>query len=387
MSEVRVIKFNEDLFKIPSGTQRKKPDKPIKVKAQRKVSDKTLRNRVLNEIRKNQEMHYKSLITGTKGALGGTEGALERTESGLSQSGGGSKEFNKDFDKSLEYMNQLAGKVKEEEKSRNTTLRLREYSNTDSPIVREPIENLMPVNNLIHVQMPVQSVGGEPIKLAPSLPYGCMKVGGSLPTYRAYHQTQKNYGSYGGIADSTARETGVSLSESAQSGTKSSLAQPIREPILKPVETLKEQSSQALETSLEKPLMVERILSPTEVAQQEKAKQQLAGSVKPKVKRIKKLLRRTYRAGKDKHRPRVGVLLPNKTLRSNVTTKAYMLKQTPIEEIRKTLVKKGFIKHGSSAPNDVLRKIYESIQMIGGEVSNYNADNLLYNFFETKEHA
>jgi hypothetical protein len=375
MSEVRVIKFNEDLFKIPSGTQRKKPDKPIKVKAQRKVSDKTLRNRVLNEIRKNQEMHYKSLITGT-------EGALERTESGLSQSGngvslgetrGGSKEFNKDFDKSLEYMNQLAGKVKEEEKSRNTTLRLREYSNTDSPIVREPIENLMPVNNLIHVQMPVQSVGGEPIKLAPSLPYGCMKVGGSLPTYRAYHQTQKNYGSYGGIADSTARETGVSL------------AQPIREPILKPVETLKEQSSQALETSLEKPLMVERILSPTEVAQEERAKQQLV--IKPKVKRIKKLLRRTYRTGKDKHRPRVGVLLPNKTLRSNVTTKAYMLKQTPIEEIRKTLVKKGFIKHGSSAPNDVLRKIYESIQMIGGEVSNYNADNLLYNFFETKEHA
>ncbi len=366
MSEVRVIKFNEDLFKIPSGTQRKKPDKPIKVKAQRKVSDKTLRNRVLNEIRKNQEMHYKSLVSGE-------QSSLERTESGLSQSGGGSKEFNKDFDKSLEYMNQLAGKVKEEEKSRNTTLRLREYSNTDSPIVREPIENLMPVNNLMPVQMPIQSVGGEPIKLAPSLPYGCMKVGGSLPTYRAYHQTQKNYGSYGGIADSTARETGVSL------------AQPIREPILKPVETLKEHSSQALETSLEKPLMVERILSPTEVAQEERAKQQLV--IKPKVKRIKKLLRRTYRTGKDKHRPRVGVLLPNKTLRSNVTTKAYMLKQTPIEEIRKTLVKKGFIKHGSSAPNDVLRKIFESIQMIGGEVSNYNADNLLYNFFETKEHA
>lgn len=369
MSEVRVIKFNEDLFKIPSGTQRKKPDKPIKVKAQRKVSDKTLRNRVLNEIRKNQEMHYKSLITGTEGALKRTEGSLGET-SGETSANGGSKEFNKDFDKSLEYMNQLAGKVKEEEKARNTTLRLREYSNTESPIVREPIENLMPVNNLIPVQMPAQSVGGEPIKLAPSLPYGCMKVGGSLPTYRAYHQTQKNYGSYGGIADSTARETGVSL------------AQPIREPILKPTNEPVEQSSQT-----EKPLMVERILSPTEVAQQEKAKQQLAGSVKPKVKRIKKLLRRTYRTGKDKHRPRVGVLLPNKTLRSNVTTKAYMLKQTPIEEIRKTLVKKGFIKHGSSAPNDVLRKIFESIQMIGGEVSNYNADNLLYNFFETKEHA
>ncbi len=133
----------------------------------------------------------------------------------------------------------------------------------------------------------------------------------------------------------------------------------------------------------EKPVIAERILSPTEIAMQERAKQKLVA--KPLHKKVKKLLRRTYRVGKDKVRPRVGVVLPNKTIRTNITTKAYMLKQTPIEEIRKTLVKKGFIKHGSSAPNDVLRKIYESVQMIGGEVSNYNADNLLYNFFTDKE--
>ena len=95
-------------------------------------------------------------------------------------------------------------------------------------------------------------------------------------------------------------------------------------------------------------------------------------------------MRRTYRTGKDQFRPRVSVLLPNKMIRRNVTTKSYLLKQTPIEEIRKTLLKQGFIKVGSSAPNDVLRKMYESAQMIGGEINNHNPDNLLYNFFNDK---
>ena len=346
MSEVRVIKFNEELFKIPSGTQRKRPDKPIKVKAQRKVSDKTLRNRVLNEIRKNQEKQYHTLLE--------TDGA-SKIGSGPSQDA-----FNTDFNQSLEYMNQLAGKVSEEQKAKNTTLRtsLANTSSDEYSYVKEDNANLIPVN-----MEPVS--GGESVVLKPALqhvavPYGCLK-GGLLPTYRAYHNTLKN---------------------------TNSIAQPIREPAYKH-SVLREQSSQSVEPSVftEKPVIAERIVSPTEIAMQEKARQELVEKSKPKVKRVKKLLRRTYRAGKDKHRPRVGVLLPNKTLRSNVTTKAYMLKQTPIEEIRKTLVKKGFIKHGSSAPNDVLRKIYESIQMIGGEVSNYNADNLLYNFFESKEHA
>lgn len=363
MSEVRVIKFNEDLFKIPSGTQRKKPDKPIKVKQPRKVSDKTLRNRVLNEIRKNQEQQYRSLI-GASGRSGTTSGASE--------------EFNKDFDQSLEYMNQLAGKVKEEqkEKERNATLRVRSsdfFSQSGiEDSLREPGPSVLATaepsalatagpsvlvtDNLIPVQL-----SDEPfvLKPAPALPYGCMRVGGTLPTYRAYHNT---------------------LKVQPQS-IQPSVAQPIKQPFMKPIST--EQDFQAVFPKPEPAIITERILSPTEVAQEMKSKQQLVQ--KPKFKRVKKLLRRTYRAGKDKFKPRVGVLLPNKTIRSNITTKAYMLKQTPIEEIRKTLVKKGFIKHGSSAPNDVLRKIFESIQMIGGEVSNYNSDNLLYNFFETKE--
>jgi hypothetical protein len=97
-----------------------------------------------------------------------------------------------------------------------------------------------------------------------------------------------------------------------------------------------------------------------------------------------KLIRRTYHVGKDKYRPSVGVLLPNRTIRNNVTNKSFMLKNTPIDEIRRFLLKQGFIKVGSTSPNDVLRKMYESIMMIDGEIKNYNPDNLLYNFFNDK---
>ncbi len=321
MSEVRVIKFNEELFKIPNGTQRKRPDKPIRVKAPRKVSDKTLRNRVLNEIRKNQEKQYHTMLdTSTSDSAG----ANKSTDA-----------FNSDFNQSLEYMKQLAGKVKEEEKAKNTTLK------STSGLANTTIntQTIIPETNLINVNL--DSVDPSPVVLkpAPPVPYGCLKVGGTLPTYRTYHNTLAKHN----------QET-----------------KPIQQQVVKPV-------------------VAERIISPTEIAMHEKAKIELIEKSKPKHKKIKKLLRRTYRAGKDKHKPRVGVLLPNKTIRTNITPKAYLLKQTPIEEIRKHLIKKGFIKHGSSAPNDVLRKIYESVQMIGGEISNYNPDNLLYNFFTDKE--
>lgn len=97
-----------------------------------------------------------------------------------------------------------------------------------------------------------------------------------------------------------------------------------------------------------------------------------------------KLIRRTYHVGKDKFRPVVGVLLPNRTIRNNVVNKTFQLKNTPIEDIRKFLLRNGFIKVGSTSPNDVLYKMYESIMLINGEVKNHNPDNLLYNFFNEK---
>lgn len=362
-SNIRVVKFNEDLFKTPSRTQkRKKPDKPIKIKPAKKVSNKSIKNSILKEIRKNQEKKYNELL-------------VEPTITTNSLT----KDFENDFKNSVDFMKKVADKHKETKL--NQTIRNHNASVTQgtqgtqspmedtdlipvdldtimidppsfnppspfvqpsfnqqpsfvqpSPFAQSPSFNPSSFNQPSPFNPPSfnQEPLAEPMKILPNPNYGCLK-NGSLPTYRSYHN-----------------------------------------------KTMKAGQSPP-------PLMTERIKSPAELLLIENIKQrEIQKNTKNQIhkqKRYKKLLRRTYRVGKDKYRPRVGVLLPNKTIRSNVTTKSYMLKQTPIDEIRKTLVKQGFIKVGSSAPNDVLQKIYESIKMIDGDINNHNPDNLLYNFF------
>lgn len=97
----------------------------------------------------------------------------------------------------------------------------------------------------------------------------------------------------------------------------------------------------------------------------------------------KKTLRRQYIIGKSKYYSKVGVLISNKTLRTQTIEKTQNLKEKPISEIKNTLIKKGLIKIGTTAPNDVLRKMYESVSLVAGEVQNHNVDNLLYNYLHT----
>jgi hypothetical protein len=109
-------------------------------------------------------------------------------------------------------------------------------------------------------------------------------------------------------------------------------------------------------------------------------------SSKPKQKKQKRTVRRTYKIGRSKVFPKVSVLVSNRTIRNHITTKSQLLKQTPIGEVKKYLIKNGFIKVGSIAPNDVLRKMYESATLMCGEVTNHNPEYLLYNFMNNSDH-
>lgn len=387
MSNIRVVKYNEDMFKIPSGTQRRKKSggskPPIKLKSPPK--NKTIKNKILDEIRKNQQKQFKTL-------------SEDNSSADVTSGSNAVEGFENDFNQSVEYMKTFADKHREESRQ-NKTLK---------EVKQDKLGDNLFSDQVVYAKTEFQK---------PT--YGCLK-NGSLPTFRSYHnKTVRNTGSpfnassplsvggtpfnasspltVGGTPSNIYNSPSmVYNSPSMVGGTPLTIGESIltSSPLIDGTSLNASSPSMVGDKPLTtsspiiggKPLVTDRIKSPAEILLNEKIKQKTAEDVgKKKINRHKKkILRRTYRTGKDKYRPQIGVLLPNKTIRSNVTTKSYLLKQTPIEEIRKTLIKQGFIKVGTSAPNDVLRKIYESVQLIGGDIKNHNPDNLLYNFFNAK---
>ena len=99
----------------------------------------------------------------------------------------------------------------------------------------------------------------------------------------------------------------------------------------------------------------------------------------------RKIIRRTHKVGRSSVAPKISVLVSNKTLRNRVTTKKQLLKQKSIQEVKRYLIKHGVIRVGSTTPNDVLRKMYESMSLVCGEIQNHNPDTLLYNYLNTSD--
>lgn len=105
-------------------------------------------------------------------------------------------------------------------------------------------------------------------------------------------------------------------------------------------------------------------------------------NIRLKVNRQRRTNRRTFRIGKSPNAPKVGVLVSNRTIRKSISTKALLLKQTPIHEIKKFLVARNLIRVGSSSPDYVLRHLYENAKLLCGDIYNHNNEVLLHNFIK-----
>ena len=381
-NEKRVLKINEDLFKFPDRKSRKKYDKDApKIKIKSSISNaknKTLRRSVLNLIRKKQEEEYEKIFNNKD------TNKKQPTASKSSEDN-----FNKDFKESFDYLSSLVEKTNNEETqkteaaSHNNTFK-RYPNEMPNSILLQPDTNLfINTNENVSNELPLEllnNLEGEQLHiniksrthLPPPPKYGCLK-NGSLPTYRNwYNHTQR------------------ALPSSESVITENSNNHSYHPPVLKTVisqrypeipqerHIVDTQNIINNTTKMEKEFLENRRKNEMLQTYEKTTSKKEQGKIKY-LKR-KKIYKRTYRVGKSKIAPKVGVLVSNKTIRCKINTEAQKLKLVPMNEIRKFLIKRGLIKVGSNAPEHILRKMYESMFLICGEVQNHNPENLLYNF-------
>lgn len=354
MSEKRILTVNPDLFSFSNNKTRKRKEKPpdgkIKVKSQssQKREDTLKKKSILKMIREHQEEKLKKMFVGDNN----TERSSSKSASLVETKGS----IKTEFQEAKEFLQQLI--QKNDDRRQNSTLKRHSTTIPTLSLPTLPSVTEMPNAHFARPSLPISTM-----EINPSPAWGCLK-GGTLPTYRTYtNQTRKNY------PVPAPQNTSLSTIPTQQKSV------PTPQAVMDAGATQKRMEDKIKES-----------LSRVEQSQQTGSlMNQMKQALKaPKKMKRKKTLRRTYKIGRSKVFPRVSVLVSNRTLRNNITTKTQQLKQVPIHEVKSYLIKRGLIKVGSMAPNDVLRKMYESASLICGEVQNHNPENLLYNYLNDK---
>ena len=373
----KIININPSLFNFAGkgGTRKKQPANPniqIKVKEFKdKENNKTTKRALLKYIRSQQEKNIEKNMQFDKAA---TPAIIQPAEI---------DNFNTNFDESLKFLTKIAEQnipVPIPQTQYNRTMKNNQAHNLEPIIYNQLPENLEPnVYNQPHNLEQYSQIDStaSPITInAPKIQfpisqYGCLK-GGALPTYRKWMtQTQKN-------VQPIVQQPRQSMIQHYAQPPVHSTVQSIGHPSVHP----------SVHSTVQPPISNRELELNRNIQKMSEIKQLNAKYNKhpsilhyPKQKRT---VLRTYTVGKSKVFPKISVLVSNKTIRNNITTKSHLLKQVTITDVKKYLIKHGFIRVGTVAPNDVLRKMYESAILICGNINNHNPDNLLYNYMNDK---
>jgi len=384
----KTIKINPELFNLGDKT-RKNREKKTRPAVPVVVKPNSLKKELLNRIKEHRTKEIDSV---------------------------GKPSFSDEFHDSINYLSSLSKKQKEDserEKKREaianrTVKNYQAYNATPNPVIQlyqpqynnvsMPMVNLELPEELQETYTPALiEPTSSPIKInnytpMADVPYGCLK-GGTKPTFRAWNSTRKNYDT---LSIPTQPRLQISIPEPTQPII---LEEPINErerklellrmKMRKHQQTQPQPQSQTAPNVITSPEIREpeiklpppdTSLLNTNIPASNELKQTIEESIPlPEKKFIKRTIKRKYTLGKSKIHNTVSILLKDNHTRKNVLNAHKELKRTPINDIKKYLKTRGLVKVGSNAPNDVLRKTYESAIM-AGEVLNKNKDTLLHNF-------
>ena len=304
--------------------------------------------------------------------------------------------FADEFNDSINYLSTLSKKHKLVEQNLNKTIRQKHDDSSQIHVDLELPNELKEIIPSINSSLPISTY-----KLDNQVPWGCLK-NGIKPTYKQFtrrnlptpiveQKTEKT--------EKTERERKLDLFKQQYKTlvTKEptyekpiDMIEPTYEKSIDMIEPTYEKSIDMIEPIYEKSIdMIESInnLNINELHLSNLDSPSLNPIIEPipRPKLIKKTIRRKFTLGKSNIYKKVAVLIKNNETRKKIIIAQKELKKKSIHEIKKYLKEHFLLKSGSSAPNEVLRKMYESA-MLTGHIMNNNKDTILHNFMnDTKE--
>ena len=388
----KTIQINPELFRLSgSKTKKNREKKEIPTPI---ISPSNLKNKLLNRIKEHKNKELK-----------------EKDKDSVKNE---KKEYTDEFNGALDYLTDLSRKSKKSitnSNSHNHTIKNHYSNNNAYPHVElELPPELQPTLPLTNNQSNIKLN----YRVDNEIPHGCLR-GGQKPTYRNWHnQTRKTYNEVNNnsiintnslINPSTSNPVNVGLSREDRlksiknklknMETKNNISSSVdikptvsiinstpsiidkKEDYIIPLPTIPSYNNPDIDINkdVNKDVNIDIDI--------ENDKDIKLKNIQCK-KYIKKTIKRKYTLGKSNIYRKVGVLIKDKQTRKNIVNAHKELKKTSIGEVKKYLRNHGIIKVGSTAPNDVLRKTYESARL-AGEITNTNKDILLHNFLNGEE--
>lgn len=404
----KTISINPSLFGIGGFSKTKKNrERKIMPKNMPLISPNVLKNKLLKRIKEhkvrenvNQENNVKKMTDLVK-------------DTSIKPNLVDIENYTDEFNESISYLQTLSkqtkideNKLRRKEELEKSTVKnyqsLIGSSSQNLPIVnidlpeelKEPLLNMRDSNNFI--------VKNEtPITLSPyrkdDVPYGILK-GGLKPTYRDWNRTQRNL-TIANPSSCITIDGNINRENTERENRLNKLKTNIKEKYIidskkphVPQQSFIISDNDLMTNNLIKPPIVtgniiheNKINNDTQIVNINKANSNTNNNQDISIKRtIKKTIRRKYTLGKSKIKRSVGVLLKDRSTRKIIISAQRELKKKPINDVKSYLRHHNLIKIGSNAPNDVIRKLYESA-MLAGEITNSNSETLLHNLMKEEK--
>jgi hypothetical protein len=414
----KTISINPSLFNSSFKKTKKKDRKQFSNKINTLISPNVLKNKLLKRIKEHKQKETENLENNKIKIKNNISDNTEKINTS----------FSDEFNDSLNYLQTLAleKKIKEDKINNERKKKLRQHE-----LERKTVKNYQSIytdnfdkidNPMINIELPEEL--NQPLipfshnniesnntinlfnKNQDTIPFGILK-GGLKPTYREWNKTQRNLV----VTDPNAslilpNDFNKSISEREYRLKK------LRDKIKLKNNQYDNNLNKLIENnnsntynnnnnnnnSIEHLINSQNLIQPPKLstASQNIQKNLIDNIIKEenclninnsfktanepiKTKRIiKKTIKKKYTLGKSQIKRTVGILLKDRFTRKKIINAQKELKRKPINDIKKYLRDHNLIKIGCTAPNDIIRQIYES-SMLAGEITNKNEDTLLYN--------